>query len=138
MSPDELPEVSAPPDYYRVVIDRVGKKWITSNQRQGWHAKARMTANWRAIAAWRAHRDVGDAQIDRARVVCELRFAANRRRDANNWEPTAKAVMDGLVDAGVFPDDNTTHVIGPDMRLGPPATGGATECLIVHIWRLPS
>jgi hypothetical protein len=33
-----------------------------------------------------------------------------------NYYPTAKAILDGLVDAGVLPDDNDDHVTGPDMR----------------------
>jgi hypothetical protein len=31
--------------------------------------------------------------------------------------PTAKACVDGLVDAGVLEDDNFSRVRGPDMRL---------------------
>lgn len=32
--------------------------------------------------------------------------------------PTAKAIVDGLVDAGVIPDDSNEWVTGPDMRAG--------------------
>jgi len=42
----------------------------------------------------------------------------NRRRDPGNWSPTAKAAIDGLVDAGVVPDDDSTRVLGGDPRLG--------------------
>jgi hypothetical protein len=41
-----------------------------------------------------------------------------RRRDPGNWSPTAKAAIDGLVDAGVVPDDDSTRVLGGDPRLG--------------------
>lgn len=135
--PDEaLPTESRPPFYYRLVIDRVGKNWITANQRQGWHARARLTKNWRDVAAWRSHRDLDlPAPILRARVLIELRFCDKRRRDPANWAPTAKAVLDGLVDSAIFPDDSSEHVVGPDMRLGPPVPKGS-EVLIVHIWRL--
>jgi crossover junction endodeoxyribonuclease RusA len=128
-----LPDRGNPPWYYRLEIDLIGKKWLTANKRQGRWAAARMTKNWREIAAWRAHRGIGPICIRRAHVVCELRFSANRRRDPANWAPTAKAVVDGLVDAGVFPDDDALHVIGPDMRLGP---AQRAEQLIVHIWPL--
>ena len=31
--------------------------------------------------------------------------------------PTLKALVDGLVDAGLLPDDDARHLQGPDMRL---------------------
>lgn len=46
-----------------------------------------------------------------------------RRRDPGNWSPTAKAAIDGLVDAGVVPDDNSERVLGGDPRLGHPVKG---------------
>lgn len=46
-----------------------------------------------------------------------------RRRDPGNWSPTAKAAIDGLVDAGVVPDDNSDRVLGGDPRLGSPVKG---------------
>jgi hypothetical protein len=49
-----------------------------------------------------------------------MHFPDHRRRDPANWAPTAKAVIDGLVDAKVFTDDDHKHLIGPDMRIGDP------------------
>ncbi|MFF4526933.1 RusA family crossover junction endodeoxyribonuclease [Streptomyces bluensis] len=46
-----------------------------------------------------------------------------RRRDPGNWSPTAKAAIDGLVDAGVVPDDNSDRVLGGDPRIGHPVKG---------------
>lgn len=46
-----------------------------------------------------------------------------RRRDPGNWSPTAKAAIDGLVDAGVVPDDNSDRVLGGDPRIGPAVKG---------------
>lgn len=34
----------------------------------------------------------------------------DRRRDSPNWMPTAKAALDGIVDAGVIVDDSDAHV----------------------------
>jgi hypothetical protein len=42
------------------------------------------------------------------------------RRDPGNWAPSAKAAVDGLVDAGVLPDDDSTRLLGPDPRIGAP------------------
>jgi hypothetical protein len=48
--------------------------------------------------------------------VCQR---TNRRRsDVGNLYPTAKAVVDGLVDYGLIEDDDDTRLIGPDMRRG--------------------
>ena len=40
--------------------------------------------------------------------------------DPANAYPAVKALIDGLVDAGVLPDDDAAHLDGPDMRLGDP------------------
>lgn len=128
-----LPEQPDPPHRYRLVIYRGGKRWLTANKRENRYAKARTIRQWRDITAWLAFQGLRDVKVNHAHVVCELRFSTFRRRDPSNWAPTAKAVVDGLVDAGIFPDDDAVHVVGPDMRLGPSQTG---EALIVHIFNL--
>lgn len=91
--------------------------WITANQRLFWADRSRRTRAWRDYACDEARRR-NLPMLPLARVVCELHFADNRRRDPANWSPTAKACIDGLVDAGLFADDDHKHVIGPDMRIG--------------------
>lgn len=54
--------------------------------------------------------------LERARIVAWLRFPDARRRDLHNYMPTLKALVDGLVDAGLLPDDSTAHLQGPDTR----------------------
>jgi hypothetical protein len=56
-----------------------------------------------------------------------------RRRDPGNWSPSAKAAVDGLVDAGVLPDDNHTHLLGPDPRIGEPAKGSQMVLIITDL-----
>lgn len=130
MTTPDFPDADNPPVSYRIVVPRIGKRWIQANERTTWHVKARKTRQWRDVTAWRC-RKLGYSFYGGAHVLCELRFSTNRRRDPANWAPTAKAVMDGLVDAGVFPDDNHRYVTGPDMRLGPIDD---EEQLIVHIF----
>ena len=115
---------------------------VTSNQRLHHMAKARLTKEIRDAALWLARRqDI--PQIERARIVGELRFADRRRRDPANWQDSAKAGVDGIVSAGILRDDDAAHVVGPDMRLGEPArslrTRGLTgyAVLILHIYELP-
>lgn len=43
-------------------------------------------------------------------VELQLEFGRNARRDAPNWWPTAKAAIDGLVDAALIADDSDKHV----------------------------
>lgn len=63
------------------------------------------------------------------------RRQGKQRRDPANWAPSAKAVIDGFVDAGVLPDDNSERLLGPDPRLGPPVPGSQ---FVVYITDLDS
>lgn len=94
-----------------------GRLWITANERLFWAERARRVKEWRELTAWSA-RQRHLPKMMKARIVCELHFADSRRRDPANWADTAKACVDGLVDAGVFDDDSSKYVIGPDMRIG--------------------
>ena len=58
-------------------------------------------------------------RMDRARLVVTVSLPDRRRRDLHNFTPTIKAIVDGLVDAGVLPDDDAFHLSGPDWRLSP-------------------
>lgn len=120
-------------EVYELVLERVGRKWITANERLHWAAKAKKVAQWRDMTAWQASK-LGWRFPFGARVVCEMRFNTNRRRDPANWAPTAKAVLDGLVDAQVFPDDNAKYIEGPDMRLGECVRHDEPEQMIIRIF----
>ena len=87
---------------------------INANQRLHYHAKAKLTAAWRKAAAESVGFD--PYHYPRAHITVAIRFPTNHRRDVGNYYPTAKAILDGLVDAALLPDDNDRHVIGPDMR----------------------
>lgn len=92
------------------------KTRMSMNDRLHPQARAKRTKLWRTMAAKAA---ANVAQVERARVLIYYRFPNNIRREVNNLMPTSKAIVDGLVDAGVFPDDNDKHVIGPDNRREP-------------------
>lgn len=104
--------------HYRLEVLSGGLGWLSDNQRLFWAARNQRTQGWRLATFLRAKHD-RLPKLDYARIICELRFADARKRDPSNWAPTAKACVDGLVDAGVFTDDDSTRVIGPDMRMGP-------------------
>lgn len=70
-------------------------------------------------------------------VAIEARFqwADARARDTSNWFPTVKAMVDGLVDAGVLPRDDDRTVrhtgIGVDLPPQPGLKGYAQIVLTV-------
>jgi crossover junction endodeoxyribonuclease RusA len=96
-------------------------EWISANERTHWAVKARKTKIWRArFAAEAQHLP----HMSRIHILAEIRNAGhNRRRDATNLAPTVKAAVDGLVDAGVIPDDNDGVITGTEFRNGEPASG---------------
>lgn len=94
---------------------------ISANDRLHWRARNRRTRYLRGLAndMARARRapSYGAAQI-----VAWVTWPNHARRDVHNLMPTLKALVDGLVDARVLPDDSDRHLIGPDPR----ATAGVT------------
>ncbi len=112
--------------------------WVlTSNQRhRSWHARHGRTANLRALArakgmsavathrAMSRHDPAGPVfPLASVHVLIEWRWRDHgRRRDPLNWAPTAKALIDGLTDVGLWPDDSARHLTGPDLRAADPST----------------
>ncbi len=68
------------------------------------------------------------------RVSIELHYAPrdNRRRDAINLTATVKPVEDGLVDAGVVPDDTAEFVEPTPAVIDPPTGQGVRLYVIVR------
>lgn len=73
-----------------------------------------------------------------ARVGAELHYAPrdDRHRDRDNLVATLKPIHDGLVDAGVVPDDTPDFVESPWPEIDPP-TGGVCGRLYVIVRELP-
>lgn len=75
-------------------------------------------------AAWAMARHDKIPALQRAHIFYVVHpDTKERRRDPGNWSPSAKASVDGLVDAGVLPDDSKEHLLGPDPRMGTPVKG---------------
>jgi crossover junction endodeoxyribonuclease RusA len=82
---------------------------LSMNDRTHWAAKAKNSRAWRTAARYNAVRErLPECPPSFARVTFPVRD--NRRRDADNPAPTVKAIVDGLVDAGVWPDDTPEWV----------------------------
>ncbi|AMU78478.1 hypothetical protein SEA_SKINNYPETE_48 [Mycobacterium phage SkinnyPete] len=101
---------------------------LTANQRMHWAAKAKTTREVRAAAAVIAR---NLPRADRLVVTLHYQPSQNRRRDRHNLWPTVKALVDGLVDAGVVPDDDTEHVSTPEPVIHTPASTAALW-LVLH------
>jgi crossover junction endodeoxyribonuclease RusA len=94
-----------------------GLPLLNANKRQHHMVKADLTRDIRTAAYLLAIKaDV--PHLDRAHIVCEYRPPDRRRRDVHNLFPSAKAAVDGLVDAHILHDDSDAYLIGPDMRTG--------------------
>lgn len=98
---------------------------ISLNDRTHWRARARQTKQWRS-AAWAAalaSRPLGSA-LPPAIITVRLPVPDRAHRDPHNYAPTMKAIIDGLVDAGWWPDDTPEHItttepvlnVQPEMR----------------------
>lgn len=82
---------------------------LSMNDRSHWAKKAREARLWRETAGWAALTG-RFGQIGPCRVVVTLPVVDRRRRDPHNYAPTVKAVVDGLVDAKLWPDDTPEWV----------------------------
>lgn len=111
--------------------------WLSANQRMHWAPKAKST---------RRLREMGRAQGFRTRtfdgpthVAAFIGYTRNGTADPANAAPTIKALIDGMTDAGVWPDDDSTHVIGPTYLRDPksPTPGHYTVRLVLTPQEVP-
>lgn len=91
---------------------------LNANSRPHWRRRAESTKAVRLIARHAAARMYPVLDTRPAVVDVHVWKARGGRYDPANLAPAAKAVVDGLVDAGVFVDDDYRHVEGPHMHHG--------------------
>lgn len=77
-----------------------------------WAARRRQTDPWKTATFWLAKQARLPAAVagQRTAVTVVLPVRGHYRRDPANYYPTVKAVVDGLVAAGVWPDDTPDYV----------------------------
>lgn len=90
--------------------------WINTNRRYHPLAKAKLTKTWR-LATSLAARNIPPLRTP-VHITATIWKPRSGRYDPNNLADTSKACVDGLVDAGLIPDDSYKEVIGPDHRHG--------------------
>lgn len=121
-----------------VTVTDPGCGWLNSNDREHYAPRAHKVALWRESGAWAA-KAANLPTFQRVRIVAYLRFRPGTRvRDANNWHPTTKAILDGIVREAkrLVPDDDHTHVDGPDHRVGPTLKRGERLRVDLHVFDL--
>jgi crossover junction endodeoxyribonuclease RusA len=110
---------------------------LSLNGRLHWSAKQRLTREVRTTTALLC-RQAKIPPLARVRIELHYRPRDRRRRDTVNLTLTVKAIEDGVVDAGVIPDDT------PDLSepcppvLDPPDPTPGTVRLYVLITELPA
>ncbi len=82
---------------------------LSLNDRGHWTRRAGATRDWREIARLCVKAD-RVPRLARADIRLVATPPDRRRRDRTNLSPTYKAVVDGVVDAGVIPDDTPEFV----------------------------
>ncbi|MGA5670012.1 hypothetical protein ACPCTG_31595 [Streptomyces pseudogriseolus] len=126
-TPNPAPTGIARPRSWRIALPE-GLKLLNENQtrRMHWHAKSDLAAAIRAAATYAARQALCDGMppMQRAHIFYVIHPGPRvTRRDPANWAQSAKAAIDGLVDAGVLPDDDSTRCLGGDPRIGTPIKG---------------
>lgn len=88
---------------------------LNKERGQHWSERSDEVKQRRKDAFWLA-KEAKVPHLERVLIVATPIYPDRRRRDPGNAYPTVKAIVDGLVDAGVIADDNDKHVSGILMR----------------------
>lgn len=105
---------------------------LTLNSRMHWAAKAKTVAAIRHESATRA-RSLGIGSQRYITVQLHYRPRDKRIRDRSNLLGTQKPLLDGLVDAGVVPDDDDRYVDEQMPKIHPPSPEGPALWLTITI-----
>lgn len=81
-----------------------------------WRTRQKSSKYWRKVG----YESVKDSPPMKPPVACDVYIYRPRagRYDPGNYYPTAKAILDGIVDAGALPDDSHEYLDGPHLHHG--------------------
>lgn len=94
------------------------KPWLNSNDRDHWRVTSPIRADWRRLAAEAAASAGLPSGLARVHITADVVRDRAGAYDAMNFYPTAKAIVDGLIDHGMCADDSNEFVEGPFLREG--------------------
>lgn len=92
---------------------------LTANGRYHWAERARRSRRIRWSAGLEARLAGLRPVPGPVAVTVTVTYPRRGRRDPENYAPSWKPAIDGLVDAGVLPDDDSTHVVQVACRADP-------------------
>ena len=102
--------------------------WLTANGREHRMQAASRTRTLRTIAKLAARKLTPVPAVEH--VLIEVGYPTARRADPPNAYPTVKALIDGIVDAGILPDDDHHHIPETRFRRGTKSTKGHYQITI--------
>lgn len=103
----------------KIIIDIPDSHPLLSINRlmsEHWRTRQKSSKHWR-----KAGREaVNGMRPMKPPVACDVYVYRSRagRYDPGNYYPTAKAILDGVVDAGILPDDSHEYLDGPHLHHG--------------------
>lgn len=103
---------------------------LNSNQRLHWATKARRTRTIRDATAWTT-RALNEKPMSAAKITATIHPKTNHRFDPHNFQPTVKAMIDGIVDAQLIADDDATRLWSVAFQAGPKNPAGTRINLTV-------
>lgn len=86
--------------------------WMSANDRMHWAQKAKRTKALRLLGHVTA-KQADAIDLGTCHVAAFIGYPRNGKADPANAAPTIKALIDGITDAGAWPDDDHVNVIGP-------------------------
>lgn len=102
-----------------IFIPRVAA-WLTTNSREHWAVTNKRTQTWRK-AAWAMTKAARLTPITGpVHVTATIHKTTRHRYDLDGHTPTVKACIDGIRQAGLIPEDDTTVIPQLIIRAGEP------------------
>lgn len=92
---------------------------FTLNDRVHWAQRYQIEQMWQTAAAYTALQAGAPRGLDRVKVTLAIRPPDRRRRDRHNFTAMFKPCVDGLVKAGIIPDDTPGHLVSEAITIRP-------------------
>lgn len=111
--------------------------WISENGAHGdWRVVARKARSLKYMGFLNARHYVvtHHAHFERCHVTAEILYPPHAHRaDPTNANRVTKHLIDGFTQAGLWPDDDSEHVIGPDHRRSVRKAQTGWHVVVFHI-----
>lgn len=92
---------------------------LNANDTDHWRVTAPIKKEWRRRGrGWGNRLRLRSLGWQHVHIDAYINRPIRNNSDAANFHPTMKPIMDGLIDAGLLPDDNDNHLQGPYLHKG--------------------